>query len=354
MSDVEAAVRAKAAELGFDAVGVARADVPIDEDHARYKAFVDGEFHGSMAYLANNQDVRRSLADPGILPGARSVICVAQRYAVRLPVPEPGIVGRIAKYARGRDYHNHVRRRVRKLADFVRTLEAGTLARPLIDTAPVLERAWAARSGIGFVGKNGMLICPGLGSFTVLGEVVTTLQLTPDQPMASRCGRCEACLEACPTAAFVKPFVLDARRCISYLTIEHRGAWESSWGELIAPRVFGCDTCQDVCPFNRGRGAWIDPGGPFDPLERWSSASPSSMLTLSPEALSGHLEGSAMRRVSHDDWRRNFIASAADGTSRAWLAALNELIRDPNTPTWLTRMARRAVASAKTSGHGDR
>ena len=353
MFGVDSAIRAKAAELGFDAVAVARADVPLEEDHARYSAFVAAEFHGSMAYLANNRDVRRSLADPGILPGARSVICLAQRYAVRSN-SQPGIVDRIAKYARGRDYHNHVRRRLRKLAEFVRTLGTGILARPLVDTAPVLERAWAARSGLGFVGKNGMLICPGLGSFTVLGEVVTTLELPPGEPMASRCGRCEACLDACPTGALIRPFVLDARRCISYLTIEHRGPWEESWDNLIAPRLFGCDTCQDVCPFNQGQGAWIEPGGPFDPLDRWSTETTSAMLALSPDALSRHLEGSAMRRVSRDDWHRNLIAASAGETSPEWIAALGELIRDPHTPNWLNRMARRTVASAKTSGHGDR
>jgi epoxyqueuosine reductase len=308
MSDLDDSVRAKALELGFDAVGVARADVPLDQDYAHYEAFVDAGLHATMAYLANHREVRRSLAGPTLLPGARSVICVAQRYAIRSPTPEPGIVGRIARYARGRDYHNHVRRRLRKLATFVRSLEDGAVARPLVDTAPVLERAWAARAGIGFVGKNGMLICPGLGSFTVLGEVVTSVRLTPGRPMPSRCGRCDACLQACPTSAFPRPYVLDARRCISYLTIEHRGPWEGREAQAIAPRLFGCDTCQDVCPFNRARGAWIDPGGPFDPLEPWRTTSPVELLEASPEALAKMLEGSAMRRVSHDDWRRNLLA----------------------------------------------
>ena len=185
-----------------------------------------------MGYLADAREARRRLDTDAILEGARSVICVAERY-VRggAPPGEAGKRGRgwsrvvqaIARYARGHDYHNHLRRRLRKLAAFVRTLGEGVEARPICDDAPVLERAWAARAGLGFVGKNGLLIAPGVGSFVLLGEVVTTLALLPDTPMAERCGSCTLCLDACPTGAFDAPFVLDPRRCISYLTIELRG-----------------------------------------------------------------------------------------------------------------------------------
>ncbi|PKN48556.1 MAG: tRNA epoxyqueuosine(34) reductase QueG [Deltaproteobacteria bacterium HGW-Deltaproteobacteria-20] len=310
MPDADAAVREKALSLGFDAVGVARADVPLEEDFARFEAFVRAGYHGTMGYLAEHGPVRQGLSGPGILPGARSVVCVAQRYAVRLPGDPPGMVGRIARYARGLDYHKHVRRRLRKLADFVRSLEPGAVARPLVDTAPVLERAWAARAGLGFLGKNGMLIRPGLGSFTVIGEVVTSVRLTPDAPMMPRCGRCTACLRACPTEAFVSPYVLDARRCISYLTIEHRGAWQAD--ARVAPWLFGCDVCQEVCPFNRAAGAWVEPGGPFDPLPRWQHIALADLATASPDQLDEMLQGSAMRRVRYEDWRRN-VAGALGG-----------------------------------------
>lgn len=348
-------MRARAVELGFDAVGVASAERRLEDDFAHYEAFLQAGFHGSMGYLARHREVRRSLADPGILPGARSVICVAMRYAVRSPSGQSGLVEGIAKYARGRDYHNHVRRRLRKLADFVRALQPGAAARPMVDTAPVLERAWAARSGIGFVGKNGMLICPGLGSYTVLGEVVTTVSLTPGQPMAGRCGRCTACIDACPSGAIVRPYVVDARRCISYLTIEHRGAWggEDRSG-VIAPRLFGCDTCQDVCPFNRARGAWIEPGGPFDPLDRWLATSRAEILTMSETRLARLLDGSAARRVSWEDWRRNVIASWGNQTPAASEPVLRAVASDPRTPPWLERMALAAVASARAPGHGQR
>jgi epoxyqueuosine reductase len=314
MPDADAAVREKALSLGFDAVGVARADVPLEEDFARFEAFVRAGYHGTMGYLAEHGTVRHSLSGPGILPGAKSVVCVAQRYAVRLPGEPPGIVGRIARYARGLDYHNHVRRRLRKLADFVRSLEPGATARPLVDTAPVLERAWAARAGLGFVGKNGMLIRPGLGSFTVIGEVATSVRLTPDAPMMPRCGRCTACLQACPTDAFVRPYVLDARRCISYLTIEHRGPWQGD--ARVAPWLFGCDVCQEVCPFNRAAGAWLEPGGPFDPLVRWQQITLADLATAPPpEHLDEMLRGTAMRRVRYEDWRRNVAGALGGGVA---------------------------------------
>jgi len=330
MPTLDATVRMAALRLRFDAVGVASAETPLDEDFARYEAFVQAGLHGTIDYLADCMPVRRSLSGPAILPEAKSVICVMQRYATKLPSDTPGIVRHIAKYARGLDYHNHVRRRLRKLAAIVRSLEPGATARPVIDAVPVLERAWAARAGLGFVGKNGMLIRPGLGSFTVIGEVVTSLRLTPDTPMAPRCGQCTACLRACPTNAFVAPYILDARRCISYLTIEHRGPWEDT--KLVSPWLFGCDDCQDVCPFNRTAGAWIQPGGSFDPLDRWSQTSLDDLATASRDEIDQLLKGSPMRRLPEDDWLRNLrsVLIAADrhasqhNDTTAWMGPCNE------------------------------
>jgi len=303
MNDRSEEVRRMALHLGFDAVGIARADEPLEVDYARYEEFIDAGYQATMDYLAAHASVRRVLSHPGILPGARSVVCVLQRYAVRLPSASTGIVGHIAKYARGLDYHNHMRRRLRKLADFIRKMESGATSRPLVDTAPVLERAWAARAGLGFIGKNGLLIRPGMGSFTVLGEVVTSVVLEPDEPMPSRCGECVACLQACPTEAFVGPYVLDARKCISYLTIEHRGPWQGE--PKVAPWLFGCDVCQDVCPFNRGVGAWIDAGGPFDPRPQWHQLSLEQLAGAAQSEGQIWMQASPMKRVRWEDWQRN-------------------------------------------------
>ena len=207
-------VRAKARELGFDTVAVARADVSLERDVERYEAFVAAGMHGEMSWLARHRDARARLDGDSILPGARSVVCLARRYQ-RPPQRErddPETARTIARYARGRDYHGFLRQRVRRLAAFIRTLGSPgrpVSARPLCDDAPVLERAWASRAGLGFVGKNGLLIVPGVGSMVLLGEVVTTLRLDLDEPMTERCGACTRCLEACPTRAFVAPFVLD-------------------------------------------------------------------------------------------------------------------------------------------------
>ena len=316
---MDSVVREIALRLGFDAVGVADAEVALDEDFARYEAFVSAGFHGSMGYLAQNADVRRSVACHGILSGAKSVVCVVQRYAVSQSgeslragsSPESGVVSRIARYARGLDYHKHVGRRLRELADAIRLLEPGAMARPLLDTAPVLERAWAVRAGLGFIGKNGMLIRPGLGSFIVLGEVVTSISLGKDiqkwRADVSRCGSCTACLRACPNKAFVEPYVMDARRCISYLTIEHRGRWDD--GASVGRWFFGCDACQDVCPYNKTRGAFIESGGPFDTLPRWKALSLLDVVGMSPDEIVGLREGSAMKRVRIDDIRRNALGA---------------------------------------------
>ncbi|MBV9949094.1 MAG: DUF1730 domain-containing protein, partial [Myxococcales bacterium] len=331
-------VRAEALRLGFDRVGVARANVPLELDHARYRAFLDAGMHGEMAWLAEHGPVRERLDGAGILDGARSVVCVARRYgrepqppaASSAGEPGPGITGSIARYARGRDYHGFLRHRLRRLAAFVRRLGTPTSpvrARPLCDKEPVLERAWAVRAGLGFVGKNGMLIVPGLGSMVLLGEVVTTLDLVADDETRAgvrgggpppreggeapaerraalpteRCGACTRCLDACPTQAFPSAFVLDARRCISYLTIEHRGEIALELREAMGAHLFGCDDCQAVCPFNGGSGAraplWAADGDPFAPLERWSRLRLESLLRLDEPAWARLSAGTPLRRA---------------------------------------------------------
>lgn len=312
MHDTRAAIQQYARELGFDRVGFAQANVLLHDDFARYEQFIASGMHAGMQYLARNQQVRRTLDCDGILPGARTVVCLAKRYALESHRHGelPGLLPHIARYARGRDYHKHVRKDLERLAARVVELVPNAKARPLCDTAPVLERAWAARAGLGFVGKNGLLISPGIGSYVVLGEVVTTVELAPDEPLAGRCGSCTRCLDACPTQAFAKPWVLDARRCISYWTIEHRGELGPE-----APRdgkwFFGCDVCQEVCPFNAAREASIGPGTPFDPMPHWSELSLEKAAQLDDEAILKLTEGSPLRRLRPYGFRRNAQAVLA-------------------------------------------
>lgn len=302
----------EARSLGFDAVGVARADVPLDADFARYEAFIDDGKHGGMAWLASAREARRRLNGDEILLGAKSVICVARRYARSRDeeANDPELAQAIARYARGRDYHNGLRKKLRKIARLVRTLgspEAPAEARPMCDDAPVLERAWAARSGLGFVGKNGLLIVPGVGSLVLLGEVVTTLELEPDAPIPERCGACTRCLDACPTEAFERPFVLDPRRCIAYLTIENRDAIPEPLREGVGAHLFGCDDCQTVCPFNaHGRktsGLPVD--ARFEADARWATTSLRDLVALDEASYGKLKEGTPVSRATRVGLARN-------------------------------------------------
>lgn len=332
-------VKARARALGFDAVGVARAEV-LEREHARYRAFVEQGFSGEMEWLAHDDgDARKRVDTTHVLPGARSVVCVASAYQrpAEDEAADPPLARSIARYARGRDYHNGLRKRLRKLAAFVRGLEEGARARPLCDDAPILERAWAARAGLGFVGKNAMLIVPGRGSFVLLGEVVTTVDLVPDQPIAERCGSCTRCLDACPTSAFVAPFVLDARKCVSYLTIELRGEVPAELREGVGEHLFGCDDCQTVCPFTHGSSPDRHPTSPrYLPLERWASTSLADLVALEPAspAWRALAEGSPLHRATADGLARNaaiVLGNRGEGRAaleRAAAAHPSEVVRD--------------------------
>jgi epoxyqueuosine reductase len=227
--------------LGFHRAGIAAAPAPLHATELR--AYLDAGYAGEMTYLNDARDSADVL-----LEGARSVVVVALSYGDLVPA------GVIARYARGDDYHVVMKAKLNALAATVE--KTGARTRACVDTAPILERDWAARAGLGFVGKNNMLIVPGAGSWLLLGELVIDVSAEPsvmdDRP---RCGECRACLDACPTGAFVGPHRLDARRCISYLTIELTGVIPRDLRPLIGVRIFGCDVCQEVCPFNSAPGA---------------------------------------------------------------------------------------------------
>ncbi|APR75233.1 Epoxyqueuosine (oQ) reductase QueG [Minicystis rosea] len=317
-TDPTTLVKERAHALGFDIVGIARADEPLGVEHERYRAFVDRGMHGSLGWLADHAAVRRRLDGAEILAGAKSVVCVGRRYArtAAEEAQDPPLARGIARYARGQDYHVFLRKKLRKLAAFVRGLGPEVEARAFLDTEPVLERAWAARAGIGFVGKNGLVITPGQGSYQILGEVVTTLALVPDVPIAERCGSCTRCLDACPTQAFPEPFVLDARRCISYWTIEEAGAPPDDLKAAIGEHLFGCDVCQEVCPFNRTAPPSAEKTVPFRPLERWGTLDLASLVTLPAERWEEVAEGSPMYRARQSGVARNAALVAANRLAR--------------------------------------
>lgn len=314
--DAAQLVRDEASRLGFDAVGFASAEHDLGVAFDRYREATEAGFFEDLPYVDENRDVRARVNGPEILLGARTVICVARRYQRPADEPIGGVVPHIARYARGRDYHNGLRKKLRKLAAFVRGLGEGIEARPMVDDVPVLERAWAARAGLGFVGKNGLLIIPGQGSFVLLGEVVTTLALSPGVPMAERCGACTRCLEACPTDAFPRPFVLDPRRCIATLTIERRTAAPVELRAAIGDHLFGCDDCQTVCPFNGTRPAAANQTEMFAPLPRWQALDLGALLAFDEDDFAREAEGSPLFRATPAGLLRNAIIVAVNAGRR--------------------------------------
>ena len=249
-ADPKAAIRAKALEIGFDAVGFAPADLGADA-RANLQAFIDRGYHGDMGWLADTADRRghpRSL-----WPEARSVVVLGQNYG---PAHDPLAIlrhperGAISVYARNRDYHDLVKKRLKRLARWMHETLAGQV-KVFVDTAPVMEKPLAAAGGLGWQGKHTNLLSRDWGNWLFLGEVFTTLDLAPDGPEADHCGSCRACLDVCPTNAFPAPYRLDASRCISYLTIEHKGHIPRELRPLMGNRIYGCDDCLAICPWNK-------------------------------------------------------------------------------------------------------
>lgn len=264
----------RARALGFDAAGVAAAGDLEEDDHALTRWLSEGR-HGGMAYMARDPD-RRSRPRK-ILPGAKSVIVLAMNYApadsARGAARRAPATGRVSRYAWGRDYHDIIEKRHVQLEAFIRGSAGPDVEfRSYVDHGPILEKAFARQAGIGFIGKNTLLITEAFGSWVFLSVILTTLELEPGSARTSECGSCRACLDACPTGALAAPYALDANRCISYLTIENKTAIPDELKSRLEGWVFGCDICQEVCPYNarpepaavkefhpdHGAGPWLD------------------------------------------------------------------------------------------------
>jgi epoxyqueuosine reductase len=290
-----------ARELGFTRVGVTGVARTTRAEYLR--RWLDREWAGRMDYLHRHREVREEPAR--LLEGARSVIVAALNYYQPEPeAPDDQPRGRIARYAWGRDYHRVVKKRLWKLVDRLQAeLGEQFQARVCVDTAPVLERELAARAGVGWIGKNTMVLNAELGSYFYLGEIVTTLVLPPDAPAVDHCGSCRRCLEACPTGALPEPYRMNASRCISYLTIELREEIPAALRPLMGDWVFGCDICQEVCPFNRRAPVTADP----DLAVRPPAPRPllAELAGWTPAEYDRRLRGSTIRRATLNMLRRN-------------------------------------------------
>lgn len=348
-AELTARVKAEAKALGFARAGVAEAG-RLDEEGGHLDAWLGAGHHGQMSWMAETAPVRKDPRDPRMLEDAKSVIVMAAPYLRRNRYEGPP-PARVAKYALGRDYHNVLGKRSRKIARLLQ--EAGFAARVAVDSKPFFERAWAERAGLGFVGKNCCLIVPGLGSHAFLACVVTTAPLTADSPMGRRCGSCTLCLEACPTRAFNGPRSLDARKCISYLTIEHRGPIPLAQRQALGPWVFGCDVCQDVCPYNQTSGATEGSLEAFEPGERWDGFEVVRFLQMSDDELRAWAEGSPVKRAQSEGLARNAAVVLGNRGREAHLPVLEDARR--NHPSEVVREAadwgrlelRRRLAAAK-------
>lgn len=308
--------------LGFSGAGVCRAEPASRPDSL--KSWIDQGRHGSMDWLAEYMDQRLDVRT--LIPGraVRSVIMVADAYAA--PTEEAPIAlapgsGRVSKYARGHDYHRVIRRRLHQLADRLRTRASGEEFRSFVDTGPVLEREHAARAGLGFIGKHTLLIDLHRGSYLLLGGIATTLELEPtgsDHSGSDHCGHCTRCIDACPTQA-IEPYLVDARRCISYLTIEHEGPIEVGLQRRMGEWIFGCDVCQDVCPFNQashGRSQRINAAYHERPALAAGVLDLGRVMNWSAEDRRVTLTVSAGKRATLEMLRRNAIIAAGNSLGK--------------------------------------
>jgi epoxyqueuosine reductase len=327
----EEAIKARAREIGFDLVGIATAD-PFPEAEAAYRRWLDGGMHAGMAYMAARRD---RVGDPRkVRPEARSIVAVAMNYYAGEPSPPDGdLRGRISRYAWGDDYHLVMERRLRHLAEFL--VERGArLARYYVDTGPLLDRAIAQRAGLGWCGRHSCLITREFGTWVVLGELLTDLTLAPDAPASGDCGLCTSCYdgtEACPTGAIVEPGVVDARRCISYWTIEHRGWIPRQVRPTLETMIFGCDLCQDACPFNRLARPTRHPE--FQPrAETGTRPLLLPLLNISEAEYRWRFRRSAIKRARRSGLRRNVAIALGNLRDARAVLELTIALRDPTDP----------------------
>ncbi|MEH8219000.1 tRNA epoxyqueuosine(34) reductase QueG [Aeromonas veronii] len=322
-----------ARELGFDQAGITDTDLRIEEP--RLQAWLDAGYHGSMDYMARHGMMRARPHE--LLPGTVRVLSVRMNYlpfeagfAATLRDPT---LGYISRYALGRDYHKVLRNRLKQLGDriearcaelFQGTEEALGEWRPFVDSAPILERPLAAKAGLGWVGKHSLLLNESAGSFFFLGELLLNLPLPLDQPVEKeQCGKCVACINICPTGAIVAPYVVDGRRCISYLTIENDGPIPEELRPLMGNRIYGCDDCQLICPWNRYADASPEPD--FSPRPSLHRPPLLALWCWSESEFLKQTEGSPIRRIGYQRWRRNLAVALGNGPATPEVLAALQL-----------------------------
>jgi epoxyqueuosine reductase len=341
-AELTRSVKEEAGRLGFALVGVARAEAVADGP--LLAEWLDRGHHGTMGWMARHLEER---VDPRkLVPGCRSVVSVGLVYgSAEVRGPE-GV--RVARYAAGEDYHRVLRDKLHALLDHGRRLDPAFDGRAFVDSAPVMDRYWAERAGLGWRGKNTLLLNKRLGSFFFLGELLVRAELEPDLPGTDHCGTCTRCLDACPTGALVEPYLLDARKCISYWTIEHRGELEPAQEKAMGGWLFGCDVCQEVCPWNRDAPDAAEPR--LAPAEDAWPDTLEGLLDLTGGEFEDRYGETAIERTRRRGLVRN-AAIVAGNTGTGSVAGLERAATDPDPVVagTATRALRRRAAA---TGHG--
>ncbi len=330
MRELAQRIKALGMDLGFQQVGICDTQLEAHEEHLC--DWLERGFHGEMEYMQRHGTRRSRPAE--LLPGTVRVISVRMDYLPEAAAPVDKLLQRpdkalISRYALGRDYHKLMRKRLQRLASRVEEYAGAFGYRVFVDSAPVLEKALAEKAGLGWIGKHSNLINRDAGSWFFLGEIYTDLPLPSDAPASEHCGACTRCLDVCPTQAIVAPFQVDARRCISYLTIELRGSIPTEFRALIGNRIFGCDDCQAVCPWNRF--AHFTAETDFAPRHGLDSAQLLELFAWDEPTFLKRTQGSAIRRIGYEAWLRNIAVALGNAPpSGAVVAALEGRRQHPS------------------------
>ncbi len=326
-TDLSALVKERAQELGFNLVGISSVDERYPEGDF-FEHWIRSGYAGEMGYLKKGALKRKEIRR--VLPSARSVISCALNYNTEHPLSTEvsnNSSGWIARYAWGDDYHDVIKAMLDDLAGYVKSIcQQNADTKVYVDTGPVLEKTHAARSGVGWIGKNTCLINQKVGSWFFLGEIITDLELAGDTPVTDRCGSCRRCIDACPTDAIVRPYVLDATKCISYLTIELKGKIPERLRSGIENNVFGCDVCQDVCPWNRRAAFTLKEQ--FLPREKFLAPEFSWLLSLDEEEFRNVFRKSPVKRSKRRGFMRNVLVAVGNSGNKEYIKYVKDLLRD--------------------------
>jgi epoxyqueuosine reductase len=350
---IKDAIRAKARELKFDAVGIAGPD--IDDAGDRLGEFLAAGWHGDMGWLEAKRERR---VDPRTLwPEVRGIIVLGLNYGPAIDPLEPlsrRERGTISVYAQGRDYHDVLKSRLKQLASWLQSTHGGDV-KVFVDTAPIMEKPLAERAGLGWQGKHTNLVSRELGSWLFLGEIFTTLELPPDAREQDHCGSCQACLDICPTRAFPAPYRLDARRCISYLTIEHKGPIPREFRKAMGNRIYGCDDCLAVCPWNKFAARTSEYA--FLPRAELTAPRLADLAQLDDASFRALFAGSPIKRTGRDRFVRNVLIALGNSGDASAVPVIERLLHDASSlvrgaAVWaLSQLADRGVLDRSRAQH---